>query len=201
MKLRILGFFAICAVVGFSIIVQARVTNGQQLYVSAKAIEDYKTTIQTETEDKERIEQLIAETGKKLQEYEKLAGNEDNELNDKLLEEREYYKLISGETVVHGEGVVVYVDDGTRDLYEGEDPNAVLVHDIDILTIINELNRSGAEVLSVNGQRIRTIPPYPAPVIRSASTSNFLQDPLGSEPSEIEAVGGLARHPGRRVTD
>lgn len=51
--------FALCLVVGFSLIV-ARVTNGQHVCVSAKAITDYQTTIKSEQEDKDRIDQLIA---------------------------------------------------------------------------------------------------------------------------------------------
>jgi len=188
MKLRVLGFFVICVVVGFSIIVQARVTNGQQLYVSAKTITDYETTIQSEIEDKDRISQLIDETGKRLQEYEALANNGDSELKGRLQEERDYYKMVSGMTAVHGEGVVVFVDDGTRDLYEGEDPNAVLVHDMDILTIINELNRSGAEVLSVNGQRILND--------TSISCSGYtirINDQFFARPFEIHAIGDSKR--------
>lgn len=188
MKLRVIGFFAICLVVGFSIIVQAKVTNGQQLYVSAKAITDYQTTIDSEKEDKSRLEQLIIETGKKLQEYQTLANTEDSDLKNKLLDEVAYYKLISGNTAVHGEGVVVYVDDGTRDLYEGEDPNSVLVHDMDILTIINDLNRSGAEVLSVNGQRILND--------TSISCSGYtirINNQFFARPFEIRAIGDSKR--------
>lgn len=188
MKLRALGFFMFCAVVGFSIIIQARVTNGQQLYVSAKTLTDYETTIQTEIEDKDRIGQLIAETDKKLKEYEALADSEDNELKNKLLEEWEHYKLISGNTAVHGEGVIVYVDDGTRELYEGEDPNAVLVHDMDILTIINDLNRSGAEVLSVNGQRIMN-----GSSISCSGYTIRINDQFFARPFEIRAIGDSKR--------
>ncbi len=188
MKLRALAFFVICLLIGFSIIMQARATNGQQLYVSAKAITDYETTILSETEDMERIGQLITETGKKLQEYEALVDSEDNELQDKLLEEMNYYKLISGNTAVQGEGVVVFIDDGTRDLYEGEDPNSVLVHDMDILTIINELNRSGAEVLAVNGQRILND--------TSISCSGYtirINEQFFARPFEIRAIGDSRR--------
>lgn len=188
MKLRVLGFFLICVVIGFSLIVQARVTNGQQLYVSPKAITDYKTSIQTEIEDMDRINKLIAETGKKLQEYEALAGREDNELKNKLMEELDYYKLISGNTAVHGEGVVVFIDDGTRELYEWEDPNSVLVHDMDILTVINDLNRSGAEVLSVNGQRIAND--------TSISCSGYtirINEQFFARPFEIRAIGDSKR--------
>lgn len=188
MKLRVLGVFTFCLIIGFSMIIVARVTNGQQLYVSAKTITDYETAIKTETEDMDRIHRLIAETGKKLQEYETLAGQDDDELRDKLLEELDYYKLISGNTAVRGEGVVVFIDDGTRELYEGEDPNSVLVHDMDILTVINDLNRSGAEVLSVNGQRIAND--------TSISCSGYtirINEQFFARPFEIRAIGDSKR--------
>lgn len=188
MKLRILGFFVICLAVGFTLIAQARVTNGQQLYVSAKTITDYKTTIESEKEDNNRIGQLIDETSKKLQEYQALANNEDSELKNRLLDELAYYKLISGNTAVHGEGVVVLVDDGTRDLYEGEDPNTVLVHDMDILTIINELNRSGAEALAVNGQRIMN-----GTSISCSGYTIRINGQFFARPFEIRAVGDSKR--------
>lgn len=188
MKLRVLGFFVLCLVVGFSLIIQARVTNGQQLFVSPKAITDYKIAIQSEQEDKDRIGQLITETEKKLQEYQVLANGGDNDLKDKLVDENNHYKLISGNTAVHGEGVIILVDDGTRDLLEGEDPNTVLVHDMDILTIINELNRSGAEVLAVNGQRIVND--------TSISCSGYtirINDQFFARPFEIKAIGDSKR--------
>lgn len=188
MKLRVLVFFLICTVVGFSVIVQARMTNGQQLYVSAKTITDYETSIRTEIEDKERIEQLIAEADKKLQEYEALADSGDSELKGKLLEELDHYKLISGNTAARGEGVVVFVDDGTRDLFEGEDPNTVLVHDIDILTIINDLNRSGAEVLSVNGQRLMN-----GSSISCSGYTIRINGQFFARPFEIRAIGDSKR--------
>lgn len=188
MKLRVLGFFALCLVVGFSIVIQAKVTNGQQLFVSPKAITDYQTAIQSEKEDKERIGQLIDETDKKLKEYLALINSGDNDLKDKLVEEDNYYRLISGNTAVRGEGVVVFVDDGTRALYEGEDPNTVLVHDMDILTIINELNRSGAEVLAVNGQRIVN-----DTAISCSGYTIRINDQFFARPFEIKAIGDSKR--------
>ncbi len=188
MKLRGFGFFSLCVVIGFLIVAQSRITNGQQLYVSAKTITDFETTIESEIKDKDRIEQLIKETEKKLTEYKTLANKEDNDLKDKMLEELNGYKMISGKTDVHGEGVVVLVDDGTRDLYEGENPNTVLVHDIDILTIINDLNRSGAEVLSVNGQRITN-----TSFISCSGYTIRINDQFFARPFEIRAIGDSKR--------
>ena len=188
MKLRVIGLFTFCLVMGFTLTMQARATNGQQLYVSPKALDDYKITIESEIKDKSRIDELIAETGERLQEYRSLANQEDSGLKDKLLGELDYYRLISGDTAVRGEGVVVLVDDGTRELYEGEDPNDVLVHDMDILTIINELNRSGAEVLSVNGQRIM----HESSISCSGYTIR-INDQFFARPFEIRAIGDSKR--------
>ncbi len=188
MRLRVVGFFVFCLVIGLLFAFQSKTTNGQQLYVSPKAITDYKTSIDSESKDKDRIQELIKEAQQKLQEYQELANNEDADLTDKLMEELDHYKMISGQTDVHGEGVVVFVDDGTRDLFEGEDPNAVLVHDMDIFTIINELNRSGAEVLSVNGQRITNT--------TSISCSGYtirINGQFFARPFEIKAIGDSKR--------
>jgi uncharacterized protein YlxW (UPF0749 family) len=188
MKLRSIGLFVMCVVIGLLIVVQSRTTNGMQLYVSSKAITDYKTTIASEVADKARIKTLITEAQKKLQEYQLLANNEDPLLKNKIKEELDYYKMISGKTAVHGEGVIVIVDDGTRALVAGENPNSVLVHDMDILTVINELNRSGAEVLAVNGQRITNN--------TSISCSGYtirINDQFFARPFEIRAIGDSKR--------
>lgn len=189
MKKRGIGLFILSVIIGFSIVAQARVTDGQQLYVSAKTITDYETTIQSEKEDTERIRKLVEETETKLKEVEELANSPaDDELKNRMLEELNYYKMISGTTSIHGEGVIVHVDDGTRELYEGEDPNDVLVHDIDILTIINDLNRSGAEVLSVNGQRLSN-----TTSISCAGYTIRINDQFFARPFEIRAIGDSKR--------
>lgn len=189
MKKRSIGLFILSVIIGFSIVTLARATDGQQLYVSAKTITDYETTIQSEKEDTERIRMLVEETETKLKEVQELAGSPANdELKNRMLEELNYYKTISGTTNIHGEGVIVHIDDGTRELYEGEDPNNVLVHDIDILNIINDLNRSGAEVLSVNGQRLSN-----TTSISCAGYTIRINDQFFARPFEIRAIGDSKR--------
>lgn len=190
MKFRTLGFFLLCLVVGFSIVIQSKVTNGQQLYVSPKAISDYETTIASEKKDIERVDVLIGDAEAKLMEYQVLADKEleNSGLREKLLEELEYYKLISGTVDVHGEGVIVYIDDGTRELVEGENPNDVLVHDMDILMIINDLNNAGAEVISVNGQRIIN-----TSAITCSGYTIRINEQFFARPFEIRAIGDSKR--------
>ena len=50
-----------------------------------------------------------------------------------------------GSTDVTGDGVIIHLEDSID-----------LVHDIDIITIVNELKNAGAEAISINDQRVVT---------------------------------------------
>lgn len=157
MKFRVILLFAFCLLLGLSMIVLAKMSNGQRLYVSPKVLDDYRITIEGELKEIENLEALIADTQDKLDEYnEKAAANEDitQELERKLFSELETFGMASGAVSTQGPGVEVLIDDGTRDLEYWENPNDILVHDSDLLLIINELKAAGAEMISVNGQRL-----------------------------------------------
>lgn len=55
-----------------------------------------------------------------------------------------------------GEGVIVRLNDSVKPLTFGENPNLMIVHNLDLLSIVNELWGSGATAISVNDQRITT---------------------------------------------
>ena len=55
---------------------------------------------------------------------------------------------------VAGPGVEVTIDDSAKPLAKGENPNIAIVHNEDLLKIVNELRAAGAEALSVNDQRL-----------------------------------------------
>ena len=153
MKKDTIIIFVICVAVGFLIAISAKLTNGQHLFVSPNVINDLKTTIESEKQESTSVLELIA---KDKDELKKLQGTStsDSTFKAQLSKELENYKTISGAYDLRGEGVTVTIDDGTRPLLEGEDPNNVLVHDADLLSILNELKTAGAEAISVNGQRL-----------------------------------------------
>lgn len=55
-----------------------------------------------------------------------------------------------------GEGVIVRLNDSVKPLTFGENPNLMIVHNLDLLSVVNELWGSGATAISVNDQRITT---------------------------------------------
>lgn len=110
--------------------------------------------IASEQATTENIKEQIKEAELLLAEYENDKFNEEeNVVESNIRDEWTKYSILAGACDVKGPGVEITVDDGKRDLYAGEDINNLLVHDIDILMIINELKHSGAEAISVNGQR------------------------------------------------
>ena len=177
-------------VVGFSLTVQARMTNGQHLYVSARVISDLQTTIESEHKEIENVGRLIEEAAAELEELKKFetAEADDTGFKEKLEQELAYYRMLSGAVDARGEGVSVTIDDGTRPLYAGEDPNNVLVHDADLLIIVNELKSAGAEVIAINGQRIVNFTE-----IACSGYTVRINDQFFARPFRIEAIGDSKR--------
>ena len=63
------------------------------------------------------------------------------------------YNLLLGSTELVGKGIIITLEDGDSSIIKGF-ASDYIVHDGDILEIINSLKNAGAEAISVNGQRI-----------------------------------------------
>ncbi|SFG28809.1 Uncharacterized conserved protein YlxW, UPF0749 family [Desulfotomaculum arcticum] len=60
----------------------------------------------------------------------------------------------AGLTELQGPGVEVTLNDSNNVLQPGENPNFYVLHDGDVLSILNELKAAGAKAISINGQRL-----------------------------------------------
>lgn len=96
----------------------------------------------------------IEEKEKTLKEYRESSSGENAELIKKELDNA---LMSAGLTEVTGNGIIVTLDDSTleenSDFYV--DQNDYLVHDEDILLVVNELRGAGAEAISINEKRDR----------------------------------------------
>src|SRR5665648_1015852 len=154
MNRRNILIFLLCVMLGFGIIIQGKAAHGEMLYVSAKAITDYKTTIDSEKMEIEKTKNLIEESKRELVLYQDSNTDNTDLLVSNIEKEKNLYEMFSGAMDLKGPGVIITIDDGVRPLFEGEDINNILVHDADILIIINDLKKNGAEAISVNGEMI-----------------------------------------------
>ena len=77
-------------------------------------------------------------------------GPGDGELKEGLDKAR----ILAGVTELTGPGVEVTLNDSNVTLKPGENPNLYVLHDEDVLHVLNELKAAGAEAISMNGQRL-----------------------------------------------
>ena len=103
---------------------------------------------------KEKYDNTYAKVEKLEKELEELQtsasvnSDEANELQEKLKE----YKKILGLTEVSGNGLEITLKDGDEN--QSKSVLSSLVHDGDILQVVNALRNAGADAISVNDQRI-----------------------------------------------
>lgn len=71
-----------------------------------------------------------------------------------LKEELDRARIEAGLVDVSGPGVEVTLNDSNLAVQPGENPNFYVVHDEDVLSVLNELKAAGAEALAINGQRL-----------------------------------------------
>lgn len=190
--IRIATLFLFSACVGIAGVGLAQTLMNQKiphLYVSPKAITDYETSISAEKKNIEQLDLLIADAEKKLTDYRDLSDRvQASDLEKKMTNELNYYKAAAGAVDMEGEGVVVTVDDGSAILKPGDDPNTQLIHDSDLLMLINELNASGAEVISVKGQRMGN-----TSSVACAGYTVQINGQKFARPFEIRAIGDSKR--------
>lgn len=105
---------------------------------------------------KERYDNKYKELEKAEKELEKERQNstkDNSELEEKEAEITVGNKML-GLTDVTGAGVIVTLSDSKKDSSSVLNPSTLLVHDVDILSVVNELKNAGAEAISINDQRI-----------------------------------------------
>lgn len=146
--------FALTILLGILVTIQLRITDAGFKYMSIK--EMYANSIELDVQ-KAEVEQLklkIESLNDQINTYKTANENERINFENVLELELENAKLVSGLVAVEGPGVIIIVDDGTRELNENESPNTVVVHDLDVRTMVDDLRNAGAEAIAINGQRV-----------------------------------------------
>ncbi len=102
----------------------------------------------------------------------------------KVLTKRlERAEMLGGLTDVSGSGVEVIIEDSTSRV-DNTNAGAYLIHDLDLLRVINELRDAGAEAIDLNGERILA-----TSEIRCAGSTLSVNNARYSQPYVIHAIG------------
>jgi uncharacterized protein YlxW (UPF0749 family) len=72
-----------------------------------------------------------------------------------ISEEIDTNLIAKGTSDVHGQGIKITLDDAEQDFTsDRSDKTLNIVHDIDVMFVINDLRAAGAEAISINNQRV-----------------------------------------------
>lgn len=135
---------------------------------------------------KEKYDNLIKETEKvdaQLQEQIESATKNNSELEEAKNQINDGNKMI-GLTEVTGPGITITLADSDIDSTSVFNSSDLLIHDIDLLKVVNELKNAGAEAISINNQRVILT----TPIICGGNIININGEKIGS-PFEIKAIG------------
>ena len=100
---------------------------------------------------KEKYDNQVKELEKAEAELEKERESSTENNSDLQTKEEEITNgnKILGLAEVTGPGVIVTLTDSKKDINSALDPTALVVHDLDVLSVINELKNAGAEAISI----------------------------------------------------
>jgi uncharacterized protein YlxW (UPF0749 family) len=139
----------VCVILGIMLSVQFKTTGYYRATLVPERTEDLAAQITTVKKEKEALEQKAAS----LEEQIKNTKNNDQARAD-LQKEFQDAKLSVGLLPVEGPGVRITLTDNPKTLEPGEDPNDLLIHEDNLLMVVNDLKAAGAEAISINDQRV-----------------------------------------------
>lgn len=148
-----LAIGAVCVLLGILLSVQLRSVKFNQESDTGAARMETLQTLYNETRDQLETTQGELEAAQvELQRFrsEAAAGGGGSET---LQTEVEQLELVAGLTEVEGPGVMVAMRDSAAANMTGDEQDYI-IHDNDLLTVINDLRDAGAEAISLNGERL-----------------------------------------------
>lgn len=175
---------SICLIMAFTITLQIRSVSHNRI----KSPETERSTelialLQMEKEKNENLQSQLLTAKEDLYQYQQEAAVS-SDYSKVLSSQLQRAEVLAGLTAVEGPGLIVTVKDSSLPSGANSNPNDYIVHDLDILWIINELNDAGAEAMQINGERVVS-----TSEIRCAGATVSINNNRVSAPFEIMAIG------------
>ncbi len=177
-------FILISFITGISISTYLKSINSNNIYITLEQNRNLERDIENIELEISNLEKLKVEYEKNLNNYKEFYENENKSVKELMEEELKELKEISGNFKLTGPGVIITIKDSDRELKDGENPNDLVVHDIDILRILNDLKGAGAKGISINNERVLA-----NSQIKCSGATITINETTYGQPFVIKAVG------------
>lgn len=152
-KVYVLYLFILAVIIGFMTTIQLKSDADYQGIVTIPKLLDLQNEIHNVEVENKQLKDSIREDTIRLSEY-KISIENTGSAYGIMQNELEKAMNYSDYCRVQGPGIIMTMNDSQQEVEEGEDIAWYLIHDIDILEIVNELKMAGAEAISINGERV-----------------------------------------------
>jgi len=175
----------ICLILGLMITVQFKsIKKINSSGIDKMRASELQSALTSANEKLDDAKRELASKEKKIEQYQEAASKGGN-LGQIIQKDIAQAKMLAGLTAAQGQGIVVSLNDSKVRNDQGDmNENYFVIHDSDILLVINELRASGAEAISLNDQRV-----IATSEIRCAGPVLSINNSRTSAPFRIKAIG------------
>ena len=152
-----IGIFAATLFLGLLLGVELRSNyeSKAQLNEEQSQVEMYNAMLENEKEKSEKLTNKLEKANKRNEKLLKVSKNDKKKKKD-ISRRLKKVRFLAGMTDVSGEGVTVILDDASKDdlTDDTEEYTDYVIHDIDVIRVLNVLRAAGAQAISINGERL-----------------------------------------------
>lgn len=140
-------------VLGFAFTVQVKSDIFEVEFITPQTVLQLENELHNYNLEVNSLKQQFENMKMKEKEYQEAKDKQGN-INEIMSKQLVNIRALAGLSDLEGPGIEIVLDDSKVQPVDGNDPNLLLVHDEDLLTVVSELKAVGAEAISINGQRI-----------------------------------------------
>ncbi|NMB41161.1 MAG: DUF881 domain-containing protein [Firmicutes bacterium] len=170
----------VCIILGLAITAQFRTQAGLKSDIPTKRLEEMTDLLKQAETERDALREQVYELTVQINDILSTKSSP----SDDLQEELKRVQMLAGLTELEGPGIVVTLNDSSLTVQPGQDPSLFLIHDDDLLKLINELKAAGAEAIAINGQRI-----VGSSEIRCAGPTISVNNTRIAPPYVVQAIG------------
>lgn len=174
---------AMVFIFGFLITIQLKSNITSEGIITIQRLLDMENDFNNVLVEVNNLEKSVIEAKKKLFDYETNIG-EDGSIYASMESELEKIRNYGGLVAVEGPGIIITLNDSLDDIKDTAYPELYLIHDIDVLEIVNDLKSAGAEAIAINDVRVTS-----TTSIKCGGPTININDSRHATPFIIKAIG------------
>lgn len=169
----------ICIILGFTLTAQLRTQAEITYEMPTKRLEEMVSLLKQAESERDTLREQVHTLNAKLNDM----INKESNMAD-IREELQQVQMAAGLTELEGPGIAITLNDSNQAAQQGQEPSLFLIHDEDLLKLVNELKAAEAEAITINGHRIVT-----STEIRCAGPTISVNNTRIAPPYVIHAIG------------